>query len=238
MINLREIRKQSIKTYLEILIPPIISLVINCLVYWGAPLISTRFPVHNLSGHIEELIPVMPVFIVVYYGCFIFWAVNYMIIAVQEKEHRYRFFTADLYARLLCFVCFVFFPTTNTRPELTGTGFFTEIVRWLYQIDRPTNLFPSIHCMTSWFSCIGLRGRKHIPKWYKGVSMVITVFVFVSTLTLRQHVLIDVIGGVLVAEITWRISKHTKGYLVYQKIVESLSGKISGKLKRNPMPEN
>lgn len=225
ILTMRKIKRQSFRTYAETFLPPMISLLVNCMVYWGAPLISAGFPVHNLSGHLENLIPIMPAFIVVYYGCFIFWAVNYVIIAVQDREHRYRFFTADLYARLICFVCFVFFPTTNTRPTLLGTGFFTEIVRLLYQIDRPTNLFPSIHCMTSWFCCIGLRGRKNIPQWYKIVSMVITVLVFVSTLTLRQHVLPDVIAGVFVAELTWFISTHTNGYRIYEKWVKFLLGK-------------
>ena len=107
-LTMRKIKRQSFRTYAETFLPPIINLLVNCMVYWGAPLISAGFPVHNLSGHLENLIPIMPAFIVVYYGCFIFWAVNYIIIAVQDREHKYRFFTADLYARLICFVCFVF----------------------------------------------------------------------------------------------------------------------------------
>ena len=81
--------------------------------------------------------------------------------------------------------------------------------------------------MASWFCCIGLRGRTGVPKWYKMVSVVITVLVFVSTRALRQHVLIDVIGGVLTAELTWFVSRHTGGYLIYERVVESLAGKMS-----------
>ena len=106
-----------------------------------------------------------------------------------RDRHRYQFFTADFYARLICFVCFVFFPTTNTRPELTGSDIFTGAVRFLYQIDKPINLFPSIHCMASWFCCIGLRKCENVPKWYQNLSEIIAVLVFISTLALRQHVL-------------------------------------------------
>ena len=227
----REIKNKlktvSIRTWLEILLPPAFTFLVNSLVYWGAPLLKTGIPVHNLSSSMDEWVPFLPPFIIVYFGCYVFWVVNYLIIAAQEKEHRYRFFTADLYARLICLACFILFPTTNTRPELSGSGFWVEAVRFLYRVDKPINLFPSIHCMASWFCCIGLRGRKGIPQWYKTVSMVITVLVFVSTLALRQHVLIDVIGGVLTAEVTWQISRHTNGYLVYERIVGSLAGKMS-----------
>ena len=222
-----KLKTVSLKTWLEILLPPAFTFLVNSLVYWGAPLLQTGIPVHNLSGRLDELVPFLPPFIIVYFGCYVFWVVNYLIIAVQEKEHRYRFFTADLYSRLICFVCFVLIPTTNTRPELSGSGFWVEAVRFLYRVDKPVNLFPSIHCMASWFCCIGLRGRTGVPKWYKMVSVVITVLVFISTLALRQHVLIDVIGGVLTAELTWFVSRHTGGYLIYERVVESLAGKMS-----------
>ena len=32
-------------------------------------------------------------------------------------------------------------------------------MRFLYQVDAADNLFPSIHCLTSWFCYIGIRGR-------------------------------------------------------------------------------
>ena len=125
--------------------------------------------------------------------------------------------------RFVCFVCFVFFPTTNTRPELTGSDIFTGAVCFLYQIDKPVNLFPSIHCMASWFCCIGLRKCENVPKWYQNLSEIIAVLVFISTLALRQHVLVDVFSGILVAEVTWQISRRTNGYRIYQRIIENMS---------------
>ena len=215
--------KRTKKEILCILLPPIFTFLMNSVVYWGAPLIKTGIATHNLSSSMDEIVPFMPQFILVYFGCYIFWVVNYLIIAAQKEEHRYQFFTADFYARLICFVCFVFFPTTNTRPELTGSDIFTGAVHFLYQIDKPLNLFPSIHCMASWFSCIGLRKCENVPKWYQNLSKFIAVLVFISTLALRQHVLIDVISGILVAEVTWQISRRTNGYQIYQRITEKLS---------------
>ncbi len=49
------------------------------------------------------------------------------------------------------------------------------------------------------------------------------LLVFISTLALRQHVLVDVFSGILVAEVTWQISRRTNGYRIYQRIIENMS---------------
>ena len=141
-----------------------------------------------------------------------------------DTKIKYRFFTADLYARIICFLFFVFYPTTNVRPELVGNGIFVQGMRFLYQIDKPVNLFPSIHCMASWFCCIGIRGDKKVPVWYKIVSVMIAVLVFVSTLVTKQHVIVDVIGGVAVAELTWFVSCRTNGWKIYRNLVRKAGG--------------
>ena len=119
---------------------------------------------------------------------------------------------------------FAFYPTTNVRPELVGNGIFVQGMRFLYQIDKPVNLFPSIHCMASWFCCIGIRGDKKVPGWYKIVSVMIAVLVFVSTLVTKQHVIVDVIGGVAVAELTWFVSCRTNGWKIYRNLVRKAGG--------------
>ena len=77
--------------------------------------------------------------------------------------------------------------------------------------------------MASWFCCIGLRKCENVPKWYQNLSEIIAVLVFISTLALRQHVLVDVFSGILVAEVTWQISRRTNGYRIYQRIIENMS---------------
>lgn len=208
------------------MLPVIFTFVFNNSIYFGVRPLVEKFHHYNIGGPLDELVPFFPPFIIIYFGCYIFWVVNYCMIAKQEKEKRYRFFTADFYARIVCLLCFVFFPTTNIRPILSGDGIFVAAVKTLYAIDAPNNLFPSIHCMASWFSYIGIRDNKKIPLWYRRFSGIFAGVVFISTLSLRQHVIIDVIGGALLAEITYYISRHTNGYLIYMKIFERMGDKI------------
>ncbi len=145
------------------LIPPFISFAVNMLVYCGSRMIVNGKPHYCMDNILDGRIPFLPPFILVYFGCYLFWTVNYCLIARMEAEHCSRFYTADLYAKLVCFLFFILLPTTNIRPELTDQDIWTWLVRFLYDMDAPTNLFPSIHCLTSWFCYIGIRNRKEIP---------------------------------------------------------------------------
>ena len=70
------------------------------------------------------------------------------------------FFTADLISRRVCLIIFLAYPTTNTRPVIEGSGFWDLLAGWLYSIDAADNLFPSIHCLVSWFCFLGIKDQK------------------------------------------------------------------------------
>lgn len=74
-----------------------------------------------------------------------------------------------------------------------------------------TRLFSVNHCLVSWFCYIGIRGQKQIPKWYQRFSLVFAILVCVSTQVTKQHYIVDVFGGIAVAEICYRISGKDYG---------------------------
>ena len=90
-----------------------------------------------------------------------------------------------------------------TRPDgLEAHSLFDRLTQIVYDLDPPDNLFPSIHCMESWvvlrasFRCRRLRR----PVFWRVTFLLGTLAVFLSTLLVKQHVLMDVVGGVAVAE--------------------------------------
>ena len=87
-------------------------------------------------------------------------------------------------------------------------------------------MFPSIHCMASWFSYIAVRKNRKIPNWYKAFSVLMTVLVVISTLALRQHVWQDAVAGILLAEVTWQISRRTNGWQIYRRLTEKIANKL------------
>lgn len=221
--------KDFLKKYIEPILPlyaiiPLIgSFVFNTMVYSTTMALCADLPHYDFTTDLDRMVPVISWFVYIYFLSFPFWAVNYILIARGEKKQFFQFLTADLASRVVCLFFFVFLPTTNVRPEITGTSLSDEILRWLYSIDQPTNLFPSIHCLVSWFCFIGIKNRTDIPVWYKGFSCVFAILVFVSTQVTKQHYLVDVIGGVLLAEVTYRISHRIEAYRYVQKFYEKIN---------------
>jgi len=148
--------------------------------------------------------------------------VNYFICAVQDKARRNRFFCADTLSKLICFAFFVLFPTTNVRPEITGETIWDDLMRFLYWIDSADNLFPSIHCLVSWLCWVGIRKRPDVSAAYRWFSLAFAIAVCISTLTTRQHVIADVIGGVLLAEGCYFAAGFAKVSAVYAALIARL----------------
>lgn len=218
-------RKQRLMEFLPAWawLPLLFEFLLNNLVYAGAKIIAAPWHHYNIESQWDLAIPFLPWTVSIYFGCYLFWIANYVICVRLGREHAWRFLSADFAAKLICLICFLIFPTTNTRPEVSGTSVWDGLMRFLYQVDTADNLFPSIHCLTSWFCYIGIRGQEKIPRWYRIFSCLFALAVFVSTLTTKQHVLIDVAAGAVLAEGTYWLAGHTKLAFAYKKAAERLN---------------
>ena len=167
--------------------------------------IQARF---DLSVALDRRIPVVPLFTVIYFAAFAFWTVNYVLTCRQSRMLARRLFFADTFSKIVCLICFLAVPCYIVRPaneEITGTGAW--LLRLLYAVDEPNNLFPSIHCLVSWLSFRPLLSRdaRRVPAAYKAFSGIFCVLICLSTLYTRQHVILDWVSGFAVAEIGWQL---------------------------------
>lgn len=201
------------------ILPLAVCSILNSLVYYGTMFFSRYGTIfHNFTTSFDEFIPVLPISIFIYGSCYVFWALNYILIAHIGKRALFELCSADIIAKIVCLAFFIFLPTTNIRPELLNESLSSDLLRFVYTMDKPVNLLPSIHCLTSWFCFIGMRGKSVIPRWYRIFSLIFAVSICLSTLLTKQHVIIDVVIGVGLAELTFFISRHTKLPLLFSRI--------------------
>lgn len=187
---------------------------------------------YNFQTELDQKIPVMSVWMYVYFGCYAFWVLNYMLTARVNRDNKimfYKFIYADILARLICSVIFIVLPTTINRPVIEVHTFSDRLLAYLYTIDEPTNLFPSMHCLYSWMAFAGVRRSEKVPKWYKVFSFVFALMVAASTQFTKQHYLIDIAGGFLLGELTYQLSLYTSGYKVPQRIFTWLNVRLFGR---------
>jgi membrane-associated phospholipid phosphatase len=207
-------------------VPLVLALTVNMAVYMGARLIAGGWHHYNMESWLDRRIPFWSPSVVIYLGCYLFWIVNYILMVRQEKEEVCKFFVGDLLSRLVCLFFFCALPTTNVRPEVADQGFWNRVMLFVYHIDAADNLFPSIHCLVSWFCYIGLRGRKDIPGWYRKASCIMAVLVCVSTLTTKQHVIPDVLAGILLAEACRYLGKKPFLWKPYEKFLDAVNERL------------
>ncbi len=178
---------------------------------------------------LDQMVPLVPEWMYIYFGCYLFWIINYILVARIHKENPsefYRFVTTDMMSRIVCGIFFFLMPTTNVRPDVIGNTFADMLLRFLYSIDQPTNLFPSIHCLVSWMCYIGIRGNRKVPAWYRGFSCVFALLVVISTQTTKQHYIVDAIAGLLLAEGLFALNKRIHAYQYIQRFFDWLNRKL------------
>lgn len=201
----------------------LLTLVSNQLCFQGSRLLTIGRAQHDLSLPLDARIPFLPWTISIYLGCMFFWFFIYRLIAFLPREKADRFYAANLLGKAICFVVFVCYPTMFPyRPEVTGSGVWNWLVRFLYTVDRPDNLFPSVHCFLGWLCWCGVRGDREVPFAWRAAAFVMALAVCASTLTMRQHVIVDVFAGILLSELCYALAKNEKLRNAYGRLVDKL----------------
>lgn len=211
MKNLKIVPRYSI-------IPLIMLLGFNCITYFGTRVFTQSMEHHNIATFLDDALPFVPAFITFYILAYVQWVIGYIVIARESREVCYEIFAAELFAKFVCLICFCVYPTTLTRPEITGSGIFNDLTALIYSTDAADNLFPSIHCLESWVCFRGAMYTKKMPGWYKWVMLVFSLCVFASTVLVKQHVIYDMFGAVAFVELGIWLTRRFKLNRFFEKI--------------------
>lgn len=108
---------------------------------------------------------------------------------------------AYLSVMAVSFICFSSFPVTSTglrAPlEVLDLSYPSDwAVSVLYALDPPFNLFPSLHLSIASLAAISAFKANRV---FGIVALISVGFIGVSVCTVKQHVLLDVLGGLALA---------------------------------------
>lgn len=149
-------------------------------------------PKIDLSVYIDNLIPFSAPWSLLYssYLLLLWYGIGYAFWNFKLDRYK-RFIIGLVIIQLVAYILYVAVPGKMVRPALPPSGFFYDIVRWIYATDMPTTLTPSLHVSNSWFIALSLWGRKYL----RPVLIMWAILIIVSTLLIKQHYLIDVVSG-------------------------------------------
>ena len=200
-----------------------LALLSNQIPFQLARLLARGLPHHDLSLPLDDAIPFLPWTVFIYFfACLIFWFFLYHRVAALPRQTADRFFCANLLGKVISFFFFVFFPTTMAQPEPNGPGLWEMGMRFVYWVDEPNNLFPSLHCFIGWLCWVGIRGNKQVSVFWRVSALLMAVAVCISTLTTKQHVVLDVPAGILLSELCWLLAGHEKIRRFYSSLMDRI----------------
>jgi membrane-associated phospholipid phosphatase len=130
---------------------------------------------------------------------------------MKSKRELIRY---GIYVGLLCLIgisIYTFFPTVVPPSDVDWNRY--PDFSFLKSMDAAGNAFPSMHVATALFSYLwfnhNLR-QMNAPRWVMILNFLWCVGIVYSTMATKQHVFLDVIGGVALGGIfgLWSLRDH------------------------------
>lgn len=186
--------------------------------------------IHIIHSLADDKIPFCPYFIIPYvlWYFFLIGTVIYFAVSCPSKKEYYQYLgTLGVGMTLFLLISYVYPNGQQLRTDLSAAGdsVFISAIRFLYKIDTPTNIFPSMHVFNATASCIALyqneRCRKN--KVFTAGQIVLTVSIVLSTMFLKQHSVEDVMTALIL---------NILCYQLFYKVIPARQKRLSEVLTR------
>lgn len=179
---------------------------------WLEKTVTTNYYV--IHSVFDDYIPFCEYFIIPYLLWFPYIACVLAYFFFTDKAGFYKA-TKLLFTGMTIFliVSTVFPNGLNLRPSaFEHNNVFTDLVRTLYRTDTPTNVLPSLHVYNSLGVSIAIAESEKLRryKWIQYGSLILTGSIVLSTMFLKQHSIIDVVAGFVMAYFMYRLVYETK----------------------------
>jgi membrane-associated phospholipid phosphatase len=185
---------------IRLLIAPI--LVVGGL--WLHELVQAQpVPLFVIDNAMERAIPFVPWTIWIYFSFFLF--IGSTVFRVEDRLF-WQFVASASLAATIAWTIVLLLPITFVRPDpaLIDNDFYRRIYTFVHAADPSHITFPSLHVAVTWICNFLLWNRPG-----RRLRFALGVGISLSTLFTKQHLVSDVIGGVLLAWFcVWATGKY------------------------------
>lgn len=147
---------------------------------------------------LDRAIPFLPWTVWVYVSEYVYFIVIYLL--CREPINMNRYVSAVLAIQVLSVLIFTLWPTTYPRDLFPLPANLDPTTTWLFSTlragDAPTNCCPSLHVSSVFLCGFLFLNEQRRRLWF---FMLWATLIGASTLTTKQHYVIDVVTGLLMA---------------------------------------
>ena len=172
----------------------------------------------DLSSELDTYIPFIVEFIIPYLSWFLFQAVWVVFVFFVDRKTYEQLTTMLMIGMTVFLVVSTFLPTKiSLRPYyIESRGICAFLVRRLWAVDTPTNVWPSIHVFNTTALMMTLFTSQH-PLLRKNAVRIPVVFwcgmIVLSTMFLKQHSVGDVLAALALNGIAY-VLVYNGGFVV------------------------
>lgn len=169
-------------------------------IYFATQHINLDYRIIHVA--LDDSIPFYPVFIIPYILWYIYIPLPMIYMFFFKRQHFTKQAIALFSGALLGCACFLIYPSAiDMRPTVEGNGFLNFCCRLIFENDNPVNVLPSLHCyeavsihMTT-FTFGPLKNKPVL----RIISFIAMALICASTVFVKQHSIVDLIVGCLLA---------------------------------------
>ena len=148
--------------------------------------------------YVDNLIAFQPLALPLYLSLWIYVVIPAIFIGKQNELYAFGFFMALM--SIVGLIIFYFWPSAIAVSDIDWS--LHPTISFLKNVDAAGNACPSLHVATAIFSGAWtdfIFRRINSPFWPRAVNLIWGMGIIYSTIATRQHVVLDVLGGMLLA---------------------------------------
>ena len=172
------------------------------LLYFPISQFTSSLPSFSPMTTLDQWLPLWPSWVLIY--SFIYLIAFLPVCVTFDRQLFGRVALAYIAVEVLSFVIFILLPVRMTlRPEsVEVTSFVTWGLKLCFFLDRPVNCCPSLHVSMAF---LGTLCTYKVDRTLGRITGFFALLISVSTLLVKQHFIIDVVLGFLLALTMYRV---------------------------------
>ena len=155
---------------------------------------------YSFLTSLDTAIPFIPEFIWIYHTLIPIIGIS-AIVLIKNRKLFFSTLNGYIIATIILSIFYIFLPSFYPRQLITDSSVSSYMVELTRLIDNANNTFPSGHVTFSWLLALFLMKSDCAKRWkWLGPTYLIwATLIAISTLVLKQHYIVDVISGIILA---------------------------------------
>lgn len=186
------------------------------IIFWGGGLASVSSLLYGGTNHIangysdkaqmyfdwELEIEIVPWMILVYISFYPILVLGFF--ACRDRETIKSYCYSMILSSFIAAVVFLVFPSELGYSRTDDVGVFKPLYDWLYMMDKPVNMYPSLHIASSMIAAYFISDSSK-KTWVRVGVWTWFVAIGFSVILVHQHHLFDIVTGLVLGLFVRRV---------------------------------